>query len=141
MSDSSLIDAALLALLEGDGPLQTLLPDGVYFDEAKQSAERFIIISMVTQSDEAVFSGRAIEDTLYLVKAVSLGTSGDTVKTAAARIDVLLEGQPLTVAGYNWMAMFREDRVRYTEVDEEDPSIRWQHRGGHYRVQMSVVGA
>lgn len=138
MSDSSLIDAALLAVLANDVTLQTLLPHGVYFDEAKQSATHFIIVSLVTQSDEAVFGGRAIEDALYLVKAVTLGPSGDTVKTAAARIDALLEEQSLTVAGYTWMATFREDRVRYTEVDDTDPSIRYQHRGGHYRVQMSI---
>jgi hypothetical protein len=35
------------------------------------------------------------------------------------------------------MAMYRETRVRITEVDEVDVSIRWNRRGGHYRVQMT----
>lgn len=138
MPDSSAIDAALLARLVGDAALSAILTDGWYFDEAKQGAQRFGIVSLIDEADEAVFGGRAIESALYLVKAVVLATTGADVKTAAARIDALLEEQPLTVAGYNGMAVFREGRIRITEVDEVDPSIRWQHRGGQYRVDMSI---
>lgn len=137
MPDSSLIDAALLARLVGDATLSAILTDGVYFDEAKQGAQRFAIVSLVDEADESVFGGRAIESALYLVKAVILSTTGADVKTAAARIDTLLEDQPLTAAGYTGMTVFRESRIRTTEVDDADPSIRWQHRGGHYRVEMS----
>lgn len=138
MPDSSAIDAALLARLVGDASLSAILTDGWYFDEAKQGAQRFGIVSLIDEADEAVFGGRAIESALYLVKAVVLATTGADVKTAAARIDTLLDEQPLTVAGYNGMAVFREGRIRITEVDEVDPSIRWQHRGGQYRVDMSI---
>lgn len=138
--DSSLIDAALLARLDNDALLMAILTDGVYFDEARQNAQKFLIVSLLDHVDESVFGGRAIESALYLVKAVTLGPSGDTVKSAAARIDVLLEDQPLTVAGYTWMSTHREARIRKTEVDQVDTAIRWQHRGGHYRVEMSVVG-
>lgn len=137
--DSSLVDAALVAVLLNDTTLHGLMPDGVFFDQAAQSAQRFVLVSLLSHGDEAVFGGRAIEDALYLVKAVALSTTGGDVKTAAKRIDTLLEDVPLTVAGYAWMATFREERVRITEVDEIDPSIRWQHRGGHYRVQMSLT--
>ena len=96
-----------------------------------------MIVSFVDENDEAVFGGRAIEDGLYLVKAVSLSTAGVNMQAAAARIDTLLDEQTLTVSGYTHMAMFRESRVRITEVDDEDASIRWFHRGGRYRVQQS----
>jgi hypothetical protein len=43
------------------------------------------------------------------------------------------------VTGYTWMTTHRENRIRQTEVDEVDPTLRWQHRGGQYRVQMSVT--
>ena len=138
MPDSSLIDAAILAKLVNDATLSALLPDGVWMDEAKQGAQRFVIVSLIQEFDEGEFGGRAFEDALYLVKAVALATTGADVKTAAARIDTLLEDQPLTATGYTWMATFREERVRFTEVDGVDPSIRWQHRGGRYRVQFSV---
>jgi hypothetical protein len=35
--------------------------------------------------------------------------------------------------------VFRERPVRPpVEVDDTDPTIRWLHRGGHYRVVMST---
>jgi hypothetical protein len=139
MPNSGAIDAALTAVLLNDATLTALLPDGVYFDEAKQGATRFVIVSLVDEFDEAVYgTGRAIEDALYLVKAVVQSTTGTNADTAAARIDVLLDDQPLTVSGYTHMATFREERVRLNEVDDVNPAIRWQHRGGRYRIQCSI---
>lgn len=141
MSDSSLIDAALVAKLSADAPLMAIASDGVFFDEAPQGKTRFIIVSLIEENDEAVFGGRAIEDALYLVKLVALDGSGADMKAGALRIDVVLDEQALTVSGYTHMAMFRESRLRLVEVDDADPSIRWHHRGGNYRIQMSLVGA
>jgi len=138
MPDSSAIDAAILAKLVNDATLASLLPDGVWMDEASQGSTRFVIVSLVQEFDQGVFGGRAIEDAVYLVKAVEKSASGVNIKAAAARIDVLLEDQSLSATGYTWMSTVREERVRFTEVDEIDPSIRWQHRGGRYRIQFSV---
>lgn len=143
-ADSSDIDAALVAMLGADSTLLSYCPNGVFWDEAPPGSTRFVIVSLRDEEDEAVFGGRAIEDHLYLVKAVALSTAGANLKEAAARIDALLEnqpvglGSPVSVAGYTWMACHRERRVRYTEVDDADPSLRWRHRGGEYRVQMSL---
>lgn len=138
MPDSSDIDAALVAKLQADSALTTAMPDGVFFDEADQGKTKFVIVSLIEEHDEPTFNARAFEDTTYLVKAVAKGTSGTGVRTAAARIDVLLDGQPLAVTGYSLMTMQRVERVRYTEVDDVDASIRWQHRGGRYQVVMST---
>ncbi len=147
MSDSSNIDAALLLRLTSDTTLLALCPNGVYMDEAPQGSTRFVIVSLVEEADEAVFvTGRAIEDALYLVEARMLASAGGDIKAAAARIDVLLEDQPLTlgsppsaVPGYTWMTVHREGRLRLTEVDDVDPKLRWYRRGGHYRVQMALT--
>lgn len=138
-ADSSAVDNALIALLLADSVLAGLMPDGVFWDEANPGAKKFVLVSLIDESDEATFGGRAYEDALYLVKAVALSSSGGDVKTAAARIDALLEDQSLEAAGYSVMTMHREGRVRITEVDDIDPSIRWQHRGGKYRVQAALA--
>lgn len=138
MADSSEVDSALIAKLMADGPLMASMTDGVYFDEASQGKTKFVIVSLVTEFDEPMFGARAYEDATYLVKAVALGSSGADVKTAAARIDAVLDGQPLTVTGYKLMVMQRVERIRYTEVDEIDKSIRWQHRGGRYQIVVST---
>ena len=139
MPDSADIDNALVAKLGADATLLALCPNGVYVDEAPSGSTRFVIVSLVDEQDEAVFGGRAIEDAVFQVEARMLSTvAGANPKAAAARIDALLEGQPLTVAGYSWMTLHRESRIRTTEVDEADPSIRWYRRGGNYRLMMSL---
>lgn len=145
MPDSSDIDGALVAKLLADATLMALTPDGVFVDEAGKSlvtggnAKAFVIVSLVDEADAPVFGQRGFEDALYLVKVVELSTvTPSHVKAAAARIDALLEDGTLTVTGYTHMVMNREARIRLTEVDEVDASIRWYHRGGHYRVQQSL---
>jgi len=143
--DSSDIDAAIVAKLGADATLLSYCPNGVYWDEAPQGMTKFVIVSLVDEFDESVFGSRAFEDGLYQIEARMLSTSGGNIKAAAARIDVLLDDKPLTigsppvqVAGYTHMLMQRESRIRLTEVDEVDPSIRWFRRGGNYRVVMDV---
>jgi hypothetical protein len=141
MPDSAVIDAALVSKLGSDATLLGYMTNGVYFDEAPPNSTRFVIISLVEESDERTFDGRSHEDAVYLVKAVALSTVANAAthtRNAAARIDALLDGQVLTATGYTHMAMHRENRIRFTEVDEEDSTIRWFHRGGQYRVVMST---
>jgi len=145
--DSSDVDAALVLKLQSDTTLAALLPGGWYIDEAPAGLTLFGIVSLVDEHDEPMFGGRAFEDAIYLVKAVEkkpLSGSGN-IKAAAARIDVLLDPQPplppatLTIAGYGLMVSRRDSRVRSTEVDEVDSSIRWYHRGGRYQVMVAPV--
>lgn len=139
MPDSSDIDSALVAKLSGDAQLMALMTDGVFFDQAPQGATKFVLLSIVDEADFPIFRQRGFEDHTYLVKAVELSTSGANVKSAAARIDALLEGGVLVVTGYNVIAMQRIARIRVTEVDDLDSSIRWQHRGGRYEVVATAV--
>lgn len=144
MPDSSDVDNALVAKLGADATLLALMPNGVYFDEGPPNATRLVIVSLVDEHDEPQFGGRAFEDALYLVKAVALSKPSaplpsNVMKDAAARIDALLENGTLTVPGYGLMTMQRDSRIRSTEVDEIDSSIRWQHRGGRYQVMVAPV--
>jgi hypothetical protein len=142
MADTSDIASALIAKLGSDAELLSLCPNGVYWDEAPPGSTRFVIVAFINAIDRGVFGRRAIEEGIYLVEARMLSTvQGANIKRAAARIDELLEDQPLTVAGYTWSAMYRVEPVRMTEVDEVDPSIRWNRRGGQYFVEMSHTGA
>lgn len=144
--DSSDIDAAIVAALRADTALAALMPDGVWFETANGSiatgknVTRFVLVALFDSNDVAEFQRRAYEDALYLVQAVALAAPGapaGDVKAAAARIEAVLEDQPLTVAGYTWMTAHRERRHRVQEVDPADPAIKWNHRGAFYRVLMS----
>lgn len=142
MANTSDIANALIAKLGSDTQLLALCPNGVYRDQAPPGATRFVIVSLMAGEDIGVFGQRAIEAGVYLVEARMLSTiAGANVNAAAARIDALLEDQPLTVAGYSWMTMHREEPIGITEVDASDPSIRWFRRGGRYRLEMSHATA
>ena len=138
MPDSTEIEIALVARLNGDAALRALLPDGVYVNQARQGKTRFALVSLVIAEDAASFAAvgkrRASEDCLYMVKAVTLDASRATAGNAAARIDDLLQDQPLTITGYHCAHITREERIDETEVDDLNASIQWQHRGGRYRI-------
>jgi hypothetical protein len=133
--DPSAVDNALVAKLLGDSTLRTLLPDGVFFDESNPGATRFVIVSLVDSHREPLQNGRtAYEDALYLVKAVTKSDSGANIQAAASRINALLDGGDLAPEGYGLLIMRLQGRLRRSEVDGVDKSIRWYHRGGHYQV-------
>lgn len=137
MADSSDVDAAIVAKLVSDtsaGGLMTLMTDGVWMDMAPKDSTKFVIVSLATHEDRYEFAGPAYEQSVYLIKAVDLNVSGTRAKAAAARIHALLQDVQLSISGYDHMLMQREERIRYTEVDEVNPDIRWQHRGGRYQV-------
>jgi len=125
--------------LGSDATLLGLCPNGVYYQEAPEGAKQFVIVSLVEEHDEGTFEQRGFEDALYMVEARMASTAGGNIQAAAARIDALLEDVPIEAAGFHAMACFRESRLRMTEVDDADPSIRWFRRGGMYRVQVSLV--
>lgn len=141
LPDSHAIDQALLALLRADATLSSYAPDGIYFGSAANGAQRFILISIVLAVDQAQFGRRAWDDILYAVDAVMLprASGGNDADEAAARIQALLEDQPLRVNGYGYMTMHRVDRIAADERDDVNPSIVFYHRGGRYRVQMTPL--
>jgi hypothetical protein len=142
--DSGQIDNAVVNLLSADATLMALIPDGVYFDEAPQGKHNFGIVSLIEGRVRAQMAAagdrRGLEDTEYIVKAVMLSGSSANARQAAARIDVLLEDQTLTITGFTCLSITRTGRIRDTEVDQVDATIRWQHRGGHYRIVAAPGG-
>lgn len=145
LPDAGVIDAALVARLGADSQLLALMPDGVFFDEAPHGAQRFVLVTLVSAKDVATQGRagerRAMEDIVYEVTAVMLGSSAPECATAATRIDALLEDQPLDGAGYDGLACYRVERVRTTATDRSDAALRWQVRGGRYRVQVAPIPA
>lgn len=144
MPDTGEVSKALIARLSGDATLMGLTPDGVYFGEAAQGKTKFTLVSLISGRDVAQMatlpaSRRAYEDLLYAVKAVVIGTSRTVPGQAAARIDVLLEDKPLTIVGYACLSIARTEPIDDPEVDDVDNSIRWQHRGGRYRILAAPV--
>jgi hypothetical protein len=144
--DSSDIDNAFVAKLGSDPALLSLMPNGVYFGLAPEQSTQYVLVSLVESHDAPMFGGRAFEQYVYAVQAIEVSTvSTRNVKAATARIDAILDPRPpappltLTIPGYSLKLSRRQERIRFDEIDEDDRSIRWSHRGAHYEIWVSPL--
>lgn len=143
MADASAVDTAVIATLAADAPLRALLPGGVHFGLAPQGVTAFALVEVDEAVDVSVFAAtpaqrRAMEVITYAVHAVLPSSAMAPTTQAAARIDAVLEDQPLTIPGYTWLSTVRVERLRPAgDPDPVDKNIRWQHTGGRYRVSVS----
>jgi hypothetical protein len=139
--DSGAVDSALVTCLSNDATLKSLLPDGVFFDEAPQGAQRFALLKVTDHTADGMLEDKtAFEHFLYLVKAVVFGTSSSDARKAAKQIYALLHAGPrLAPAGYKVVRQKRASYVRYAEPDV-NPDARWQHQGGEYVIDVVPAG-
>jgi hypothetical protein len=133
------VTLALLQLLQQDAALQALLPDGAWFAEAPPGSTRFAILALVSAADVPMFGGPAYKDAVYLVEARALMTTGADVENAYARIATLLTDTELAIPGYGAMLVQFEEELETVEVDDIDPSIRWNRCGGHLHVMVAPL--
>jgi hypothetical protein len=140
MINAAAIERALIGVLAGDAELATLLPDGVFWDLAEQGSTRFAIVSLSVSRAQAEFHDLDSFRTLvYGVKAVIQSTSTVAVADADARIQALLDRQPIPLppeTGAGLMLIRWLDRIRYTET--VDTGV-WQHGGARYEVTVTPV--
>lgn len=140
MIDVSEVERALIGTLAADPELTGYLPDGVYFDLAPQSSTRFAIVSTSTSRAQTEFHDLdSWRELIYVVKAVVLSTGTPVIAQADARINALLDRQPLALppaAGAGLMVMRWRERIRYTDYVDGNT---WQHRGARYEVTVTPV--
>lgn len=134
MPDRGAVDRAVFAMLKNDPTLTSLLPDGVYRDNAPQGKTRVTIMMTPTHLVTDLFHGIAFETYTYLVKALCRDNSVTTADNAAARIDDLMTTAVPTPTGYVVEATRLDERIAYGEPDPNNPDQMWQHRGGLYHV-------
>jgi len=138
--NSGNIDKAIIGVLQADSTLASLMPDGVFLNEAAPGVTRFVLVGIFDSNDEGIFGQQGYEDVLYYVKANGLSrtTTLANTKAAAQRIAELLDGVALTATDYAATSCVREKREPWDTVpDPVDPSLKWFHYGGYYRVMAS----
>ena len=133
------VTLALLAILQGDAALRLLLPNGAWFAEAPPGSTRFALLALLSAAEVPQFGGPAYKDALYLVEARALSTTGAEVEPAYARIKVLLTDADLVIPNYGAMLVQFEEEIEEVEVDDLDPSLRWNRCGGHLHVMVAPL--
>jgi hypothetical protein len=135
--NAATITIAVLQALQQDAALGLILSDGVWFAEAPPGSTRFGIVALVSAADVPMFGGPAYKDTVYLVEARALQTTGADVESAFARMATILTDADLALPGYGAMLSQFEEELETVEVDDIDPSIRWNRCGGHLHVMVA----
>ena len=134
----STVTIAILQMLQADAALRLLLPDGVFFAEARPGSTRFVIVSLVSSVEAPMFGGPAYKDTVYLVEARALTTAASStdVENAFARITTLLTDAELTMPELRRDAHAIRGRTRdgrsrrHRSVDSLEPLRRPSARDG-----------
>jgi|SRR5580765_1326281 hypothetical protein len=139
MLNAATITIAVLQVLQQDAALRVILSDGVWFAEAPPGSTRFGIVQLVSAADVPIFGGPGFKDTVYLVEARALMTTGADVESAFARMATLLTDADLAIADYGAMLTQFEEEIETVEVDDIDPSIRWNRCGGHLHVMVAPL--
>jgi hypothetical protein len=128
------IDTALYGRLTTDPTLVGLGITGVFRSLAPQGqALPYVIFGKQDGIDVYTLTRRAGREVRYLVKAVVRGLSRSGAEDIAARIDILLTDQPLTLVGLTTTYIRRTADVDYTE---DAHGVLYQHVGGIYRIEV-----
>ena len=139
MIDASAVETALMGRLASDPELAALLPDGVFFDLARDGATMFVIVSLsASRVLPEINDGETFRALIYLVKAVARGADADPIVAAEHRIHALLDHATLDLPGSGGALMTIRwiDRLRYTERAGAET---WQHRGARYELIVTPL--
>jgi hypothetical protein len=137
--------AAIVAYLDADATLATSAPGGVWADPAPESAMTvsgnaaarvFVTVALLSGRPQPCGGGISHIDALYAIKAVGPADRLRDVEAAALRIYVLMTQSELAgrdIDGWHIAGLRLEAAIEYPDP-EVATGIRWEHRGGQYRV-------
>jgi hypothetical protein len=137
---STVVRRALYGKLAGDSTLNTGLgtpPTGysksIYYEVAPEGAAYPLVIfnKQSGMPTEAFGDPSALENDIWLVKAIARDTSADPAETAAARIITLLNDAALSISGATLCYLRRQSDVDYSEV--ADGTV-FRHCGSLFRL-------
>lgn len=126
--------------LAGDTTLNALLgapasgySKAIYHNQAPAGAAYpYVIVAKESGvPTEAFGDPSALENDVWLVKAVDRSTSADIAESIAARIAVLLNDATLSISGATLLYLRRQSDVEYTELTA---GVTYQHVGSLYRL-------
>jgi hypothetical protein len=135
VSDLVRVNQWLWQVLHGDGVLASLTGGRVYIDQAPQGVTGLMVVAaFLGGSDKLVTSRRRLTRMLYLVRAISEGSSYDLVSRAADRIEAVLTVPDLgtIIDDVRISTCFREQPHQRRDAESGIPIV---YLGGVYRIE------
>jgi hypothetical protein len=143
---------AIVAYLDADSTLTTYAPGGVWTDPAPEAATPitegsvapvFVTVGLLSDRPQWCSGGLGYHDALYTVQAVGPSDRLRDIEAASLRIYELLtrsESEGRDIDGWDIGGLRLEAVVEFPDP-EVATGIRWEHRGGQYRVLAAVAPA
>ena len=134
---------AIYGKLSGDSTLNNLLgtpPAGysksIFHQEAPAGARHpFVIFQKQSGSPTETFGDPdALENDVWLVKAIDRSTSADIAEAIQARIRTLLNDAALSISGHTHLYLRRQSDVEYPETSD---GVSYKHAGSLFRLVFS----
>lgn len=134
-AETTLIDQWIEATLSAASAVTDLVGTRIYADVAPPNIEYPFVVYQLQSPDDVrgVSSARILTSTLYVVKAVSIGTNFNALQPVVEAIDGVLHQASGPVTGGQVLACVRERPFRLVEVNEGNT---YRHLGGEYRIQV-----
>jgi hypothetical protein len=134
---SSPLSKSLQEYLTADATLLAAMPGGVYMDPAPQNVvQPFVVMELMDGRDEGYGGGPRITGATYSIAAFAPASIADQARTAAERIDALLDYAALTLDGH---AVLGVRRVAPVDETFEETTGRWAKVGGEYQLWVEVT--
>ena len=134
MSELNTVATWLTGLFVGDATLHAVVADRIYDTLAPSTATYPLIVFQFQGGHDVatVSTERILVDGEWLVRAIDQAeTFTDDLKTAADRINALLQGQSGSPAGGT---VYMADRRQPYQLVESDAGVQYRHLGGIYRI-------
>lgn len=137
---STAVRRAIYGKLAGDSTLTNLLgtpatgySQAIYYQNAPDSADHPMVIlnKQAGTPTEAMGDPSALEDDIWLVKAVDHSSTADQAEAIQARIQTLLNDAALSISGATLTYLRRQSDVEYAEVTSQG---QFKHAGSLYRL-------
>jgi hypothetical protein len=137
---STAIRRALYGRLASDTTLNNSLatpPNGysksIYYQQAPATASYPFVVFQKQSGvpSESFGDPSALENDIWLVKAVDRATTADTAETIQARIATLLNDASLSISGATLSYLRRQSDVEYPEISD---GVSYVHAGSMYRL-------
>lgn len=137
---STAIRRAIYGAMAGDSTLTGMLgtpgagfTQSLYYQQAPQDAPYpFVIFQKQSGTPiEAMGDPSALEDDLWLVKALDRSTSADVAEAISARVTSLLNDASLSISGATLCYLRRQSDVDYSETID---GVVYKHVGSLYRL-------
>lgn len=126
--------------LKADAALMALATGSVWEDPSPDHIDDLVVIIGIQSAlDETLCMDDRVTEFFAMVKAVGPAALIDSIRLAGKRIDdVMLNNLPSNgLGGYHVVLVERSQPVSYNDP-EPSTGIRYEHRGGIYRLLVST---